>query len=428
MKRVLIIAYYWPPAGGPGVQRWLKFVKYFQEYGIEPVVYVPENSHYPLIDEALLDEIPEGIEIISYPIREPYRWAKLFSKGKTKQLSSGMISEKKSTLLERLLVYIRGNFFIPDARIGWVKPSVKFLRAHLEKHPVEAIVTTGPPHSLHLIGMGLKQQMGLPWLADFRDPWTTIHYHSKLSLSNSAQAKHKRLEKSVLESADHITVTSPGTQTEFKTLTEQPITVITNGFDTSDIPKNVPLDDVFSLVHIGSLLSKRNPEALWKILGSYVESSEEFAQHFRLRLIGAVSESVKKSIDSAGLSGHCELLGYIPHGDALREQQKAQVLLLIETDESETRSIIPGKLFEYMAAQRPILAIGPQGSDIAPILQESGSGTFHSYKEMEATGNLVKQLFDQYRSEGLSGTSAQIQSYSRKQLTGQMAEVLNDLI
>ena len=193
MKRALIVTYYWPPAGGPGVQRWLKFVKYFKEFGVEPIVYIPENPNYPFVDENFSAEIPSDTEILKHPIKEPYRFAKFFSKKKTKQMSSGIIPKKDSTAIEKLMLYVRGNFFIPDARVGWVKPSVKYLSDYLENNDVDVVITTGPPHSLHLIGKQLKKELNVKWIADFRDPWTTIHYHKSLRLNKTSEKKHKAL-------------------------------------------------------------------------------------------------------------------------------------------------------------------------------------------------------------------------------------------
>src|SRR5690606_14572892 len=210
------ITYYWPPAGGPGVQRWLKFVKYLKDFDIEPVVYIPENPHYPIIDNSLMDEIPEGIKIIKHPIKEPYGLAKVFFKQKIQTISSGIIPKKKPSAIEKLMLFVRENFFIPDARVGWVKPSVKFLNDYLIENPVDVIITTGPPHSLHLIGKELKNKRQTPWIVDFRDPWTTIGYHKELRLNQASQQKHKLLEKEVLQSADSILVTSPTTKKEFE--------------------------------------------------------------------------------------------------------------------------------------------------------------------------------------------------------------------
>ena len=190
--KVLVISYYWPPAGGPGVQRWLKFCTYLPEFGIEPIVYIPENPNYPILDEGLLAELPSDIKIIKRPIWEPYFLGSLFGKKSTKTLSRGIIDQKPS-LLKRMMLFLRGNLFIPDARKAWVKPSVKYLQKYLEQNPVDVIITTGPPHSLHLIGMKLKSLTATPWLADFRDPWTTIGYHKQLRLLARSAKKHKRL-------------------------------------------------------------------------------------------------------------------------------------------------------------------------------------------------------------------------------------------
>ncbi|NNC49546.1 MAG: glycosyltransferase, partial [Flaviramulus sp.] len=255
-KKVLIITYYWPPAGGPGVQRWLKFVKYLPEFGIEPIVYVPENPHYPIIDETLATEIPKSITILKQSIKEPYKWASLFSKKASKTISKGIISERKrQNIIEKALLYVRGNFFIPDARKNWVKPSVEYLKAYISKENIEVVITTGPPHSLHLIGLKLKEQLGVKWLADFRDPWTTIGYHKQLKLTKASLEKHKDLEKQVLNTADQVLATSFTTKTEFQQITNKPIEVITNGYD-AETPVDFKLDSKFSLAHIGSLLSK----------------------------------------------------------------------------------------------------------------------------------------------------------------------------
>src|SRR5690606_30458433 len=324
MKRALIITYYWPPAGGPGVQRWLKFVKYFREFGVEPIVYAPENPNYPLVDENFSSEIPSDIEIIKQPINEPYRFAKLFSKKKTKQISSGIIPKKKISTLEKLLLYVRGNFFIPDARVGWVKPSVDFLSKYISENAVDVVITTGPPHSLHLIGMQLQKDLGVKWIADFRDPWTTIHYHKSLRLNKSSERKHKELEASVLKSANIITVTSPTTKKEFEMITKTPIEVITNGFDISE-KMDFEMDSSFSISHIGSLLSERNPEVLWKVLSEISKENPSFNNDLKLKFAGAVSEQVKPSLENFHLISNRASLGSGSHSEALKMQHQSQV-------------------------------------------------------------------------------------------------------
>lgn len=423
MKRALIITYYWPPAGGPGVQRWLKFVKYFREFGVEPIVYAPENPNYPLVDEKFASEIPSDIEVLKQPINEPYRFAKLFSKKKTKQMSSGIISKKEISAVEKLMLYVRGNFFIPDARVGWVKPSVKFLSKYIAENSVDVVITTGPPHSLHLIGMQLQKDLNVKWIADFRDPWTTIHYHKSLRLNKASERKHKALEASVLKAADIITVTSPTTKKEFEMITETPIEVITNGYDISG-KIDFEMDSKFSISHIGSLLSERNPEFLWKVLAEICREDTSFKNDLQLKFAGAVSEEVKQSLESFQLSENCEFLGYISHSEALKMQHQSQVLLLVEINSAETRAIIPGKLFEYLAAKRPIIALGPKESDIEGIINETKSGKFFSYWDDDELKTEILQLYKDFKNGELKIASEGIEKYSRRELTRQMASLI----
>jgi len=424
VKKALIICYYWPPAGGPGVQRWLKFVKYLRDFNVEPVVYAPENPHYPLQDSSLENEIPKGIEIIKKPILEPYGLAKLFSKESTRQISSGIIkSNTKQSFLQKLMLFVRGNLFVPDARKWWVKPSVNYLSSYLKKNPVDIIITTGPPHSLHLIGLGLKKQTNLPWLADFRDPWTTIGYQKKLKLTNWAIKKHANLEFEVLTKADHILVTSPTTQSDFEKTTSTPIRCITNGFDDEDMPKT-RLDTAFTLAHIGSLLEDRNPKILWDVLQELVTELPEFSKDLKIELTGRVGASVIDSIKERDLGDNLSLPGYIGHSEALQKQHSAQLLLLIEIDSQETEAIIPGKLFEYLAARRPILAIGPKHSDIDSILEKSEGGVYFNYQQKQELKKLIKTKYERFKSIGIPSTIGNVDEYSRKNLTKDLAQLI----
>ncbi len=310
MRKVLVITYYWPPAGGPGVQRWLKFVKYLRDFEFDPVVYIPENPTYPIHDESLLKEIPEGVKIYTHPIREPYGIAGFLSPKKTKRISSGIIETKNQSFLEKAMLWVRGNLFIPDARKYWVKPSVAFLSGILEKEGITTIITTGPPHSVHLIGNLLKEKHPLKWVADFRDPWTSIGYHNKLRLSASSQRKHKQLEELVLNNADTIITTSATTKKEFEKLTNTPIKVITNGYDT-DFKDDAALTPKFTLSHIGSLLSGRNPSNLWQVLAELIQENSDFKDALELQLIGVVSEDVLDNMFGHGLQPYIRLVDYL---------------------------------------------------------------------------------------------------------------------
>ena len=424
MKKVLIITYYWPPAGGPGVQRWLKFVKYLRDFEVEPVVYIPENPNYPLIDKSFINEVPKDIEVIRQPIFEPYKLAAVLSKKNTKTISSGIIKQKeKQNFIQKLMLFIRGNFFIPDARKFWIQPSVKFLKSYLEKTNIDTIITTGPPHSLHLIGLGLKRQLHLRWIADFRDPWTQIGYQKQLKLTKYSAKKHQSLEKQVLNTADQIITTSFTTKKEFALKTTKPIEVITNGFD-SELNTESKLDEIFSISHIGSLLSGRNPELLWKVLAEISKENENFRRDFKLKLYGAVSDDVVQSIKNAGLENELIFGGYISHKEAIAVQKKSQLLLLIEIDSEETKGIIAGKLFEYLASKRPILAIGPRTWDVAKIIEETHSGKSFLYNQEVALKEYILNSYQRYRENKLLPDSKNIEDYHRKNLTKQLAKLI----
>ncbi|WP_310559032.1 glycosyltransferase family 4 protein [Flavobacterium sp.] len=423
-KKLLIITYYWPPAGGPGVQRWLKFVKYLPDFGVQPVVYIPENPTYPIVDENLVKEVSDKAIILKHKIFEPYQLASFLSKNKTKKMNSGIIpNQKKQSFLDKVLLWIRGNLFIPDARVFWVKPSVAFLEKYIKENEIDTIVTSGPPHSLHLIGLELKQKMIIKWFADFRDPWTTIGYHKSLRLSNYAAKKHKDLEYKVLNSADTIIVTSDTTKREFQAITTKPIVVITNGYDTENVEKQ-SLDTKFSLAHIGSFLSERNPKILWECLVELINEVPDFKSHLEIKLIGAVSQEVLETVSKFVLHPYLNNLGYVSHSEAITHQRKSQVLLLIEINSDDTKSIIPGKLFEYMVSGRPIIAIGPDGSDFAEIITNTRTGVFFDYSEKMKLKTVLLGFYNQFLEGKLQSNAVGLQQYSRKSLTEKLVKLL----
>jgi len=423
MKKILIITYYWPPSGGPGVQRWLQFSKYLPEFGYQPVVYKPQNPNYPIIDKSL--EVSSDIEVIEKSIFEPYALAELLSKSDSKTISTGIIKSKtKQSWKEKLMLFIRGNFFIPDARVLWVKPSVKFLKSYIETHAIETIITTGPPHSLHLIGLELKKTMPtLQWIADFRDPWTTIGYHSALKLTKASKQKHLALEHDVLNSADQLVVTSYQTREEFEQKTQVPIEVITNGY--AELAVEAELSENFTVSHIGSLLNDRNPKALWEVISEMIEENPIFKDFFELRLIGKVSESVLSSAYEVGLKPYISVVGYLNHKDAVESQRSSQMLLLIEIDKPETRGIIPGKVFEYLAAKRPILAIGPEGWDVEKIISDTNSGACFTYRDKLKLKSHLEESFQAFLNGKLKADTKNIEQYSRKHLTQNLTELIH---
>ena len=423
MKKVVVITYYWPPAGGPGVQRWLAFTKYLREYGIEPTVVVPDNPTYPLQDQSLLDEIPTGLKVVRVPISEPYGLARKLSRKKTNTLSRGIIEKGSPSLLQRFLLYIRGNFFIPDARVWWVKPVVRRVQSLMEEGGIGTVITTGPPHSVHLAGREVKARTGAHWIADFRDPWTTIGYHGDLMLGSRAGRRHRELESKVLKGADQVVVTSYTTRDEFAGKTGKPVHLVTNGFDVA-IARGEETDEKFTLTHVGSLLSGRNPVLLWDALRELVEAEPGFRDDLAIRLVGATSADITAVIREYGLEPYLEMIDYLDHDKAIAVQRRAQLLLLIEIDRPETRAIIPGKLFEYLAAKRPILAIGPGDWDAARIVAGHQAGCVFTYGDRDQLRDQLRKWYRDFKGGVLESTSENIEEYSRKRLTGKLAAIV----
>jgi len=432
MKKALILTYYWPPSGGAGVQRWLKFVKYLRQFGWEPVVYTPLNPEFPEHDESLYRDIPENITILKTPISEPYSAYKRFiGQKKEVKINAGFLSEnKKKRFTENLAVWIRGNFFIPDARKFWIKPSVNYLSDYLKKHPVDVIISTGPPHSLHLIALRLSRKFSLPWLADFRDPWTNIDFYHDLMLTRRSDRKHHRLEREVLQNASAVTVISRSMAEDFNNLFPRNYEVITNGYDTDDVElkQEIHRDEKFSIAHIGTMAKSRNPLMLWKVLSELVKDEPGFVHDLEIKLVGKADFSVWDALDEASLRPLVSKVDYLPHSEVTRMQQKSQVLLLLINDTPNAKSILTCKFFEYLAASRPILCIGPVDGDAARILKETHSGLISGFEDQQQLKQNILAFYREYKKGNLVSESQNIEHYSRKALTGRLSEVLDTLI
>ncbi len=432
MKKVLVITYYWPPSGGAGVQRWLKFVKYLRNFGWEPVVYTPENPEAPAVDESLLKDVPQNLTVLKTKIWEPYSVYKKFAGIKSgDKIKTGFLSEKKKpSLIEKLSIRIRGNFFIPDARKFWIKPSIKYLTKYLNENPVDAIVSTGPPHSMHMIALGLKKKLNIPWLADFRDPWTNIDFYDQLKLSAKADKKHHDLEKKVLEEADIITVISETMATDFEACVKREYSVITNGFDEDDHMSagDVKKDSKFSLVYIGSMNKARNPVSLWKALDEILSADYDFKNDFEMKLIGQIDFSVKNDIEKYGIEKFVTYKEYIGHDEIIRIQMQAGLLLLVINKTPNAKMVVTGKLFEYMASGTPILCIGPEDGDAAKIIRETKSGFVSGFENVEKLKNDILICYTRFKSGMLEAEKENIDKYSRKNLTKKISVLLDSLI
>ena len=423
MKNVLIITYYWPPAGGSGVQRWLKFTKYLPKYNWQPIIYTPENPYFEVKDQALLNDIPAEAKIWKTPIWEPYALKdKLFGKGSESQ-SAGVITNKKS-LKNKLLNWVRGNVFIPDPKIYWVRPSVKVLLKKILEEDIHHIITTGPPHSMHLIGLGLKKAMpNLKWIADFRDPWSELDLFNEFQLNNSSMKKHKDLEREVLQTADVTLTVSETWVKDLKRLGGDRVELITNGYDADDFELKPKTNDKFIIGHYGLLNHLRNPKNLWKSLNSLCDENTEFNNKLEIHLSGNIDGEVLAEIESYScLKAKVKQLGYLSHAQVLEQYNQADVLLLLLFNSKSGIGNYPGKIFEYFAAQKPILAFGPISSDAERLIKNTNTGKYFSYDDT----NLKTDILDLFNNPN-NFDFENMENFSREKLTYDLANLLNNL-
>jgi len=428
-KRVLIITYYWPPSGGGGVQRWLKMSKYLPEYGWEPIIFTPENPDFELKDESLLKDISPETEILKLPIWEPFGlYRKLM--GKKAVQNQGVVDASNTSFLGKLSRWVRGNWFIPDARIFWVRPAVNFLTKYIARNPVDVIISTGPPHSMHLIGMEVKRRLGVKWVADFRDPWSDWDVLPQLNLNKKSWATHKKLEDEVMHNADVVlTVTKNLAKRLQQTAGILKAEVITNGFDANDFNAPTKISPTkFKIAHVGLLNEGRNPKLLWQVLNELCIENENFRNHLEIVLAGTIEQSVRDSISKfESLQHNLSIPKYLAHTDVLELYQQSAVLLLLVNNTSNSSWILPGKLFEYFSAKRPILAIGQLDSEANDVLQDCGYDSFLGYEDKEKMKNRIMVLFNSYLEGGVLHSSEKIYKFERKELTGSLSKLLNNL-
>ncbi len=418
VKKVLIITYYWPPSGGAGVQRWLKFSKYLPEYGWEPTILTvdPKYATYPVSDESLTHLVPENIKVIRTKSWEPLRvFGAMF--GQKKIPYGGFANVETDSLFSKITRWIRGNFFIPDARKGWNHYAFKAAKTIINEEKVTTIISTGPPHSTHLIGLKLKTKVGVKWIADFRDPWSGIYYNDRLYKSSFASSLDKQLELKVLQKADLCIVASPSFAKDFNQSFNRKYTVITNGYDSPgrDVSHGDKVDSrKFTISYVGTLAESYSPRQFFQAL---LEDNADFNFQFA----GKLSPNIEVEILSSKLSTHFINLGYVTSDIAFGIMSESDLLVLILPAGRHNRGIIPGKLFEYMNSKTPILAMAEPESEVARILSETGAGKSFSHEDKEGFKDYLRQI----RAGDVPARNDKlIENYSVRILTAELSKLL----
>lgn len=432
MKKVLIISYYWPPSGGISVLRSLKIAKHLRLHGWEPVVFTPENADYSTIDQDNFKDVPEGIEILKIPTIEPFKLFKWFTGLKKDANLNNVLSahDKKMGFAYKFSVWVRSNFFIPDARAMWIQPSVKFLLKYLKENPVDAIFTDGPPHTNTRIATILKQKTGIPWLSDYQDPWSQVDYFQELILTDWGLKKHLKQEQEAFAAADKITIVSPTWKKDLESIGAKNVEVLYWGYDPDDYT-NIKIDEniqrKFSMVHAGVMGFDRNPKLLFEAIKELSNEAEGFKENFELILIGQVDQAVQQSIADAGIVDLVSYTGSIKRQKALNAIFSAQTLLLLLNQQPNAMGRVPGKLFEYLASKRPIINLGPNNSDVSKLLEKTKAGNSFEYADKESIKSYIKEKYELYKSGTNNSLESKIEDYTHNNITSKIANYLNEI-
>jgi glycosyltransferase involved in cell wall biosynthesis len=424
-KKILIISYYWPPSGGAGVQRIFKFAKYLSQSGYTPYVITVDDkvASYPIRDHSLLKEVPADLKIFHTHSFEPLNILTRLTGNKAPY--GGFANKDKDKFSQRVLRFIRGNFFIPDARKGWVKHACAKAAALIRQEKIETVLISSPPHSSQLIGLRLKKIFpSLKWVADLRDPWTDIFYYSDMLHTKMAIAKDAAFEKQVVEQADELVVVSKPILKNYLSkssiISEAKIHVIPNGYDEDDFPEQ-PFNgnDAFTITYVGTIADIYNPAVFFESLKKAMESDP--SRKVKLRFVGGRTENIVAMIRESRLEPVTEFLPHVAHEAAISYMMASDLLLLVIPDVPDSHGILTGKLFEYMASHRPIVCIGPREGDASRILNECGAG--HTFERSEGA-LLTEHLSRLLMAPVLKSGNENVQKYSRKNLTLQLASIL----
>lgn len=432
MKKVLIISYYWPPSGGIGVLRCLKIVKYLREFGWEPIVFAPKNADYPYLDENNSKDIPKDITVIRFPILEPFKLFKFITNRKNIPLNNIVHVRDKQSVFDKLGIWIRGNFFIPDARCLWINPSVKFLSTYLKDHQIDAIFTDGPPHTNTVIGTRLAKKLGIPYLADFQDPWTQVDYYKYFKIGKRADKIHKELEQETFRTASKITVASPSWKSDLETIGAKNVDVLYYGYDEDDF-KNIETkpDENFTLCHAGLLGFDRNPDNLFQVISELVDENDLFKRFVRIKILGQIDFKVLETLKTYNLEEFTINLGTVKRQNALQEISNSWMLFLPLNKADNVNGRIPGKLFEYIRSRRPIISIGPDTTDVSNLIHTYKLGINVNWDDKIRLKEFILSYFNDFYAKKIffnESINVDFTTFSNYNQTKKLAEFLDKMI
>lgn len=432
-KKVLLITYYFPPSGGSGVQRTLKFVKYLREFGWEPVVLTAANADYPAWDQTLLQEIPRDVHVYRSRIIEPYRLYRKFT-GRQANESTDIATltldeQDKRKLSERVSEWVRSALFVPDARIGWLPFAVAMGKKIIAAEKIDVIVSSAPPYTTHLIGLLLHKLCGIPWVADFRDSWigwlSTPQWRPKLS-----RALERRMETAVLTKATKLLSVTPGVKEDL--LSRNPHCrddrwhLLYNGYDAEDFAAVTPKPKAVkvTIIYSGSLYGNRNPEYLLRALEELQREKAPLLDKIRLLFVGRIGEAIVKRMQKSPVHGIIERVPYVTHAESLEYLLGSDIALLIIDDAPENAGILTGKLFEYIGAGLPILALAPQGN-AADLIRQYKLGLVAHPRQVEEIKQALTNMVTACTSDSARWNTARHHQFERRALTGELATILS---
>lgn len=431
-RKVLFVVYNFPPAAGAATQRILKFLKYLNKFGYQTYVLTVDKVDYPDLDFTLIQKIPFETRVIKTKYWTPFGiYRKITGRKSDEKIPVAFIKDNHKSLAERISVFLRLNVFLPDAKIGWLPFAVKEGRKLIQKEKIDIVISSGPPHTTHLIAKSLKRKTKVKWIADFRDPWTDIDYYSGMKRTKFAEWIDSKLEKSVLKNADFVVAASEGYLGIIKSKgIENNYEVLTNGFDPDDFQDiELKSQTKFIITYTGNMPITRNPEKLWTALDELVSENKDFAENFEFHFAGVMDDEIRHKIKEMNFFKNFVDYGYLSHNKVLELTFNSHLLIMIVNRVATSNEILPGKIFEYIASGNFILVIGPESGNSARLINYVKHGVAIDYEDKSRMKELIIDLFNKWRKSELKKIeSPEKYEFTREKITQKLIQIIESLI